>query len=78
MMKKLREKNGVYRNTWIVRLGDKNEQIHQDIQDESYDLVLIMGGFAQSHLPNDSLYQVARAIKKGKQMTLKMSTKLYK
>ena len=57
-------------------LGNKNSQIHQDIQDGSYDVVLIMGGFAQSHLPIDSLYQAARALKPGG-LFINLMTQMY-
>ena len=39
-------------------LGDKNQKVCEEIQDLSYDVAIIMGGFAQSHLPVNSLYQV--------------------
>ena len=39
-------------------LGDKNRKVCEEIQDSSYDVAIIMGGFAQSHLPVNSLYQV--------------------
>ena len=39
-------------------LGDKNRKVCEEIQDSSYDAAIIMGGFAQSHLPVNSLYQV--------------------
>ena len=64
MLEKLRAK-GIYSQTFCCVLGDKFKKIHQDISDESYDIVIIMGGFAQSHLPIDSLYQAARALKPG-------------
>ena len=40
-------------------LGDKNRKVCEEIQDSSYDVAIIMGGFAQSHLPVNSLYQVS-------------------
>ena len=39
-------------------LGDRNRKVCEEIQDSSYDVAIIMGGFAQSHLPVNSLYQV--------------------
>ena len=64
MLEKLKEKR-IYKNAFCALLGDKNAKIHNDVKDGSYDVVLIMGGFAQSHLPIDSLYQAARALKPG-------------
>ena len=64
MLEKLRAKC-IYSRTFCCVLGDKFKKIHQDIFDESYDIVIIMGGFAQSHLPINSLYQAARALKPG-------------
>ena len=64
MLQKLQEKK-VYKRSFCAMLGNKNAQIHPDIPDGSYDVVLIMGGFAQSHLPINSLYQAARALKPG-------------
>ncbi len=65
MIDKLMAK-GLYKNAWVVRLGGSSDRIHPEIPDNSYDVAVIMGGFAQSHLPPDCLYQVARSIKKGK------------
>ena len=75
MLQKLREKY-IYKNSFHAMLGNKNTKIHQDIQDGSYDVVLIMGGFAQSHLPIDSLYQAARDLKPGG-LFINLMTKMY-
>ena len=64
MLEKLREKR-IYKHAFCAILGDKNSKMHKDINDGHYDVVLIMGGFAQSHLPIESLYQAARALKPG-------------
>ena len=57
MLEKLKEKN-IYGKAYQAILGDKNQKICEEIQDGYYDVAIIMGGFAQSHLPVDSLYQV--------------------
>ena len=57
MLEKLQEKN-IYGKAYQAILGDKNQKICEEIQDGHYDVAIIMGGFAQSHLPVDSLYQV--------------------
>ena len=44
-------------------LGDRNRKVCEEIQDSSYDVAIIMGGFAQSHLPVNSLYQVPYFLK---------------
>jgi hypothetical protein len=64
MLEKLKEK-GIYGKAIQAILGNKDVKINEDILDESYDVAIIMGGFAQSHLPIESLYQVARTLKKG-------------
>ena len=64
MLEKLKEKN-IYNRVFCSLLGDKNSKIHEDISDDFYDVVIIMGGFAQSHLPIDTLYQAVRTLKPG-------------
>ena len=55
----------IYQKSFFKVLGDKNAKLHEEILDESYDIIIIMGGFAQSHLPVNTLYQAARALKSG-------------
>ena len=57
MLEKLKEKD-IYLKTYHAILGDKDRKICEDIQDGSYDVAVIVGGFGQSHLPVNSLYQV--------------------
>ena len=57
MLEKLKEKN-IYGKVYQAVLGDKDRKVCEEIQDSSYDVAIIMGGFAQSHLPVNSLYQV--------------------
>ena len=64
MLEKLKEK-GIYQKAVTAILGNKNQPISPEIPENHYDVAIIMGGFAQSHLPIDSLYQVAKTLKSG-------------
>ena len=55
----------IYQKSFCNVLGDKNAKLLEEILDESYDIIIIMGGFAQSHLPVNTLYQASRALKSG-------------
>ena len=57
MLEKLKDK-GIYLKTYHAILGDKDRKMCEDIQDGSYDVAVIVGGFGQSHLPVNSLHQV--------------------
>ena len=57
MLEKLEEKN-IYLKSYHAILGDKDEKICEELKDGSYDAAVIVGGFGQSHLPVNSLYQV--------------------
>ena len=57
MLDKLSEKN-IYGKAYHAILGNKLAKICPEIEDGAYDVAIIMGGFAQSHLPNECLYQV--------------------
>ena len=57
MLEKIKDK-GIYLKTYHAILGDKDRKICEDIQDGSYDVAVIVGGFGQSHLPVNSLHQV--------------------
>ena len=57
-------KKGVYRNAICSKLGDTTEAI-PGITDNSYDIVILCGGFAHGHLNIQVLWQAARALKKG-------------
>ena len=57
MLEKLKDR-GIYLKTYHAILGDKDRKICEDIQDGSYDVAVIVGGFGQSHLPVNSLHQV--------------------
>ena len=59
MLEKLKDKD-IYNNTYHAILGDKNMKICEELQDGSYDVAVIVGGFGQSHLPVNSLYQVSK------------------
>ena len=57
MLEKLKAKD-IYNKSYHAILGDKNMKICEELQDGSYDVAVIVGGFGQSHLPVNSLYQV--------------------
>ena len=57
MLEKLKDKD-IYNKTYHAILGDRNMKICEELQDGSYDVAVIVGGFGQSHLPVNSLYQV--------------------
>ena len=61
MLKVLDSKN-VYRRSWKCLLGKSTDSIDQ-VQDESYDVVIISGGFAHGHIDIRVLRQAARALK---------------
>jgi len=63
MLVELRNK-GVYGKAICGRLGDSTDAINE-IEDGSYDIVIIAGGFAHGHLNIQTLRQAARALKKG-------------
>ena len=62
-------KKGIYRNAIRSKLGDTTEAI-PGITDNSYDIVIMAGGFAHGHLNIQVLWQAARALKKGTHMML--------
>ena len=53
----------VYRNIYQSYLGGGHKA--NNIQDETYDLIIISGGFAKGHLPVDCLEEVVRIGKQG-------------
>ena len=61
MLDKLMKK-GIYKKSVRAILGNKEDSISPDIANNAYDVVIIMGGFAQSHLPLQSLYQVLKVL----------------
>jgi len=63
MLVELRKK-GVYTKDFCGRLGDNTDPIC-GIEDGTYDVVVIAGGFAHGHLNIQVLRQAARALKKG-------------
>ena len=63
MLDELRTK-GIYGKIICTKLGDSTDAIC-NVEDGSYDLVMIVGGFAHGHMNIQSLRQAARALKKG-------------
>ena len=57
------KKRGVYRNVICSRLGGGHKL--ESVPDNHYDYITISGGFAQAHLPVDSIREVARMLKPG-------------
>jgi len=64
MLKELDSKN-VYRGRWKEYLGTSATDPIPNIEDDSYDVVIICGGFAQSHCDIQVFHQAHRALKKG-------------
>ena len=56
-------KRGIYKNIYQTYLGGGHKAT--SIADNSYDMIIISGGFAKSHLPIDCLEEVVRLGKKG-------------
>ena len=63
MLDKLEAKN-IYQNVTCSLVGGGNKLT--GIKDNTYDGVVISGGFAQAHMPVDSIREVARVLKPGK------------
>ena len=57
------KRKDVYRNVYQTMLGGDHKAT--EIENDSYDLIIISGGFAKSHLPVDCLDEVIRLGKKG-------------
>ena len=66
MLKKLLQK-GYYKNVICSPVGGGHKV--EEIADNSYDAVIISGGFVQAHLPIDCLKEVARVLKPGMKNT---------
>ena len=62
MLNILRGKD-VYRNVYQTMLGGGHKAT--EIDNDTYDLIIISGGFAKAHLPVDCLDEVIRLGKKG-------------
>ena len=62
-----------YRNVYRTMLGGGNKA--SEINDGSYDLIIISGGFAKSHLPVDCLDEVIRLGRKGSIFINRMTAK---
>ena len=56
-------RRNIYRNVYQTKLGGGNKAAN--IVDDTYDLIIISGGFAKSHLPVDCLEEVVRLGKNG-------------
>ena len=63
----------IYRNIYQTKLGGGHKAI--SILDDSYDLIVISGGFAKSHLPVDCLEEVVRMGKNGSLFINRMTAK---
>ena len=72
MLKILRNRN-VYQNVYQTFLGGGHKATM--IPDNKYDMIIISGGFAKSHLPVDSLQEVIRMGKKGSIFINRMTAK---
>ena len=57
------ERRNIYRNIYHKMIGGGHKAI--SIANDTYDLIIISGGFAKSHLPVDCLEEVVRLGKKG-------------
>ena len=62
-MLKVLDRKKVYKKHWQAFLGMTTDPVDQ-VKDESYDVVIISGGFAYRHINIQVLRQVARALKK--------------
>ena len=62
-----------YRNVYKTMLGGGHKA--SEINDGSYDLIIISGGFAKSHLPVDCLDEVIRLGRKGSIFINRMTAK---
>ena len=57
------KKRNVYRNVYCSRIGGGHKL--RKVADNTYDIITISGGYAQAHMPVDSLREVARMLKPG-------------
>ena len=64
MLNELKKKE-IYGKILCSKLGESTDPI-LEIDDGTYDIVVIAGGFAHGHLNIQVLRQAARALKKGK------------
>ena len=67
------KKRNVYQNVYQTFLGGGHKATM--IPDDKYDMIVISGGFAKSHLPVDSLQEVIRMGKKGSIFINRMTAK---
>ena len=63
MLDKAKSK-GIYGKLICSLVGGGNRI--QEVEDDSYDVVLVSGGYAQAHMPVDSLREICRVVKPGK------------
>merc|ERR1712020_163772 len=71
------QKKKIYGKVLCRKLGESTDAI-SEIQDGTYDIVVIAGGFAHGHLNIQVLRQAARALKKGGLFVNAMSEKYTK
>ena len=57
------ERRGVYNRVFCSPVGGGSRV--DGIKDGEYDVVVVTGGYAQSHMPVDSLREIARVLKPG-------------
>ena len=62
MLDKLQQRK-IYQNVYCSRVGGGHRV--EAVPDKHYDVATICGGFAQAHLPVDSLREVTRMLKPG-------------
>ena len=62
MLKVLAQKE-IYKKSWKVLLGKSTDPIDQ-VKDESYDVIVMCGGFCPAHVEVPVLRQIARALKR--------------
>ena len=62
MLDKLKAKN-IYNKVICSLVGGGNKI--KDVQDNTYDIIMISGGFAQAHMPVDALREAVRVLKPG-------------
>ena len=62
-MLKVLDAKGIYKKSWRALLGKSTDPINQ-VEDESYDVIVMCGGFCPSHIEIQVLRQISRALKK--------------
>ena len=64
MLTELTKKN-IYRKSWQAVLGVPPFESIENVQDNSYDVIVMLGGFTKGHIDIRALYQAHAALKPG-------------